>query len=219
MAVQGCHSPTPCSCRGNARPITAGRRERRSPRRPAARSRPAATRRLRCPGPAVSPSDHLRQPGVIATLLPSPRLRADPGSSTWLTAAAAADRHVRARADQCAERGGLEPRRRTRTAPFRKGPSSAADRTVSAPASPPSPRPAGTTEVMQAPARTLPAAPAHPVQLLEAAGIPVWRDTADLWPGEDWRMNIRRAITDNALVFIACFSLVSLARSSGVLPP
>ncbi len=22
---------------------------------------------------------------------------------------------------------------------------------------------------------------------LQAAGIPVWRDTADLWPGEDWR--------------------------------
>jgi WD40 repeat protein len=47
---------------------------------------------------------------------------------------------------------------------------------------------------------------------LEAAGIPVWRDTADLWPGEDWRMKIRSAITDNALVFIACFSQASLDR-------
>lgn len=47
---------------------------------------------------------------------------------------------------------------------------------------------------------------------LEAAGVSVWRDTADLWPGEDWRMKIRRAITDNALVFIACFSSQSLAR-------
>jgi hypothetical protein len=47
---------------------------------------------------------------------------------------------------------------------------------------------------------------------LQAAGIPVWRDTADLWPGEDWRLKIRRAITDNALVFIACFSLAALAR-------
>jgi hypothetical protein len=47
---------------------------------------------------------------------------------------------------------------------------------------------------------------------LQAAGIPVWRDTADLWPGEDWRAEIRRAITDNALVFIACFSHASLAR-------
>jgi transcriptional regulator with XRE-family HTH domain len=47
---------------------------------------------------------------------------------------------------------------------------------------------------------------------LEAAGIPVWRDTADLWPGEDWRTKIRQAITDDALVFIACFSRASLAR-------
>jgi hypothetical protein len=47
---------------------------------------------------------------------------------------------------------------------------------------------------------------------LEAAGVPVWRDTADLWPGQDWRKKIRRAITDNALVFIACFSSQSVAR-------
>ena len=47
---------------------------------------------------------------------------------------------------------------------------------------------------------------------LEAAGIRVWRDTADLWPGEDWRAQIRQAITDDALVFIACFSFKSLAR-------
>jgi DivIVA domain-containing protein len=49
-------------------------------------------------------------------------------------------------------------------------------------------------------------------QTLQSAGIPVWRDTADLWPGEDWRAKIRRAITDDALVFIACFSRSSLAR-------
>ena len=47
---------------------------------------------------------------------------------------------------------------------------------------------------------------------LEAAGIPVWRDTANLWPGQDWRRMIRRAITGNALVFLACFSSQSLAR-------
>jgi hypothetical protein len=47
---------------------------------------------------------------------------------------------------------------------------------------------------------------------LEAAGIRVWRDTADLWPGEDWRAKIRSAITSNALVFLACFSETSLAR-------
>lgn len=49
-------------------------------------------------------------------------------------------------------------------------------------------------------------------QTLEAAGISVWRDTADLWPGEDWRVKIRRAITEDALVFIACFSSRSVVR-------
>ena len=47
---------------------------------------------------------------------------------------------------------------------------------------------------------------------LEEAGIRVWRDTADLWPGEDWRTKIRHAITDDALAFIACFSRNSLIR-------
>ena len=50
-------------------------------------------------------------------------------------------------------------------------------------------------------------------RVLLAAGVPVWRDTADLWPGEDWRTIIRRAITDDALVFLACFSKKSLARN------
>lgn len=50
-------------------------------------------------------------------------------------------------------------------------------------------------------------------RILEAAGIPVWRDTADLWPGQDWRANIRRAITNDALVFLACFSQLSLSRA------
>jgi hypothetical protein len=48
--------------------------------------------------------------------------------------------------------------------------------------------------------------------VLEAAGIPVWRDTQDLWPGENWRAKIRRAISDEALVFLACFSRTSRAR-------
>jgi hypothetical protein len=47
---------------------------------------------------------------------------------------------------------------------------------------------------------------------LEAAGVRVWRDTSDLWPGEDWRARIRDAITDSAFVFIACFSRRSVAR-------
>jgi hypothetical protein len=49
-------------------------------------------------------------------------------------------------------------------------------------------------------------------RVLEQADIPVWRDTDDLWPGEDWKANIRRAITAHALVFLACFSELSLRR-------
>jgi hypothetical protein len=47
---------------------------------------------------------------------------------------------------------------------------------------------------------------------LESAGVRVWRDTADLWPGEDWRVKIRDAISKEALVFIACFSHKSVSR-------
>ncbi|HEX3585579.1 MAG TPA: TIR domain-containing protein [Candidatus Angelobacter sp.] len=49
--------------------------------------------------------------------------------------------------------------------------------------------------------------------VLVAAGIPVWRDATDLWPGQDWQTMIRKTITDNSLVFIACFSRQSLVRS------
>lgn len=49
-------------------------------------------------------------------------------------------------------------------------------------------------------------------QWLEAAGISVWRDTADLGVGKDWRVEIQRA-TDNAFVFIACFSTRGVARA------
>lgn len=47
---------------------------------------------------------------------------------------------------------------------------------------------------------------------LEEAGVVVWRDTASLWPGEDWKGKIRDAITHDALVFIACFSSHSTTR-------
>jgi hypothetical protein len=49
-------------------------------------------------------------------------------------------------------------------------------------------------------------------EVLEAAGVRVWRDTADLWPGEDWREKIRQAIMKDSLVFLACFSIKSLSR-------
>jgi hypothetical protein len=41
---------------------------------------------------------------------------------------------------------------------------------------------------------------------LTAVDIEVWRDTESLWPGQDWEIQVRRAITENSLVFIACFS-------------
>jgi ATP-dependent Clp protease ATP-binding subunit ClpB len=49
-------------------------------------------------------------------------------------------------------------------------------------------------------------------QVVEAAGVRVWRDTADLWPGQDWREKIRRAIIEDSLVFLACFSTRSVSR-------
>jgi hypothetical protein len=53
-------------------------------------------------------------------------------------------------------------------------------------------------------------------EALESAGIPVWRDTSDLAFGSEWRMEIRRAITEDALAFIACFSSTSCARERSV---
>lgn len=50
---------------------------------------------------------------------------------------------------------------------------------------------------------------------LDAAGIPVWRDTLDLWPGEDRGLEIRRAIQSGTLAFIACFSENSELNESG----
>jgi hypothetical protein len=49
-------------------------------------------------------------------------------------------------------------------------------------------------------------------ELLQAAGVAVWRDTDDLLPGEDWQMVIRRAISKDSLVFLACFSQESASR-------
>jgi hypothetical protein len=48
---------------------------------------------------------------------------------------------------------------------------------------------------------------------LQTAGVPVWRDKAKLWPGDDWRAVIRRAIRNDTLAFIACFSQESVARA------
>lgn len=41
---------------------------------------------------------------------------------------------------------------------------------------------------------------------LTAAGIPVWRDVRDLWPGHLWRRQLREAIEAGSLAFVPCFS-------------
>lgn len=46
---------------------------------------------------------------------------------------------------------------------------------------------------------------------LKNGGVPVWRDT-DMLPGQDWRAEIRRAIREDSLVFLACFSRQSASR-------
>ena len=48
--------------------------------------------------------------------------------------------------------------------------------------------------------------------LLKSAGIPVWRDTESLWPGEDWRHKIREAITKGAFAFLPIFSPQSVSK-------
>jgi len=49
-------------------------------------------------------------------------------------------------------------------------------------------------------------------EFLKTNGVLVWRDTHDLWPGEDWRAKIREAIAADSLAFIACFSKNSEMR-------
>ena len=50
--------------------------------------------------------------------------------------------------------------------------------------------------------------------ILEGAGLSVWRDTASIWPGQDWRLEIRNAIRSGSLAFIACFSENSERREA-----
>ena len=50
-------------------------------------------------------------------------------------------------------------------------------------------------------------------EALEAVGVSVWRDTKDLWPGQNWEDQIRAAIKSESLAFIACFSEHTAART------
>lgn len=49
-------------------------------------------------------------------------------------------------------------------------------------------------------------------RFLVAAGVRVWRDKDSLFPGQDWKVEIRRAITGGSFAFLACFSENSAAR-------
>jgi len=53
-------------------------------------------------------------------------------------------------------------------------------------------------------------------EALADAGIAVWRDTAELWPGEDWREKIRQAIRHDAVAFVACFSRAAVQRDKSM---
>ena len=47
---------------------------------------------------------------------------------------------------------------------------------------------------------------------LVTEGIRVWRDVRELWPGDDWKREIRTAIERNSCAFIVCFSESSRSR-------
>jgi hypothetical protein len=53
----------------------------------------------------------------------------------------------------------------------------------------------------------------HLCQMLVEAGIPVWCETDGLWPGDDWRARMRRAVKEDAIVFRARFSRHSVSRT------
>jgi TIR domain len=49
-------------------------------------------------------------------------------------------------------------------------------------------------------------------KVLDAAGIPYWRDRSALGPGDAWKVKIRDAIRSGSIVFLACFSEQSRAK-------
>lgn len=49
-------------------------------------------------------------------------------------------------------------------------------------------------------------------QLLVDAGVPVWRDLETVLPGQDWKLEVRRAVDETSFAFLACFSEHSAIR-------
>ncbi len=47
---------------------------------------------------------------------------------------------------------------------------------------------------------------------LQTAKVDVWRDRDKLWGGDDWKRQIRVAIEQDALAFIACFSQLAVSK-------
>lgn len=53
-------------------------------------------------------------------------------------------------------------------------------------------------------------------QLLEAEGIPYWRDRRKINPGQTWKVAIATAIREESMIFLAFFSKSSISRDSGM---
>ncbi len=51
---------------------------------------------------------------------------------------------------------------------------------------------------------------------LQTAGLEVWRDRDRLWGGDDWKRVLRQAIQDDALAFVACFSITAVQKQKTV---
>lgn len=53
--------------------------------------------------------------------------------------------------------------------------------------------------------------------VLTASGIKVWRDVRDLWPGDSWKAEIRKAIKGDTLAFLPVFSKTSVNKAKTVM--
>ncbi len=51
-------------------------------------------------------------------------------------------------------------------------------------------------------------------QVLIAAGFATWRDTNELWAGDNWQLKIRQAIKGGSIVFLGCFSTKLASRET-----
>jgi hypothetical protein len=52
---------------------------------------------------------------------------------------------------------------------------------------------------------------------LQRAGFRVWRDLQDLLPGQDWRAELRAAVTTRDIVVVPCYSISTVTKPSSVM--